>query len=209
MIEAVSEFVQQHAGSVWVLPVVFGLCALDGFFPPLPSESAVVALAAIAVSAGKPDLWALFAVAAAGAFLGDNIAYSLGRHGGLARLRHPERPRVKRALDWADRELSRRGAMIIVAARYIPVGRVAVNLTAGATRFPWLRFAALDLVAAVTWSAYSIGIGTVAGRWLHDAPLLAAAIGVALAVLLGWLIDRLLQRLLGAGGSPATGGQQT
>lgn len=195
MIEAITEFVTQHAGSPWALPVVLALCAVDGFFPAVPSESVVVGLSAIAVSVGRPDLWALFGVAAAGAMIGDNIAYAIGRHGGLARLRRQDKPKIKRAMDWADGELSRRGAMIILVGRYIPLGRVAVNVTAGATHFRWVKFVAIDLVAALSWAGYSVGIGALAGRWMKENPLMGAAIAIALAVVVGWGIDRVIQRV--------------
>ncbi len=117
MFEALNEFIQQHAGAVWVLPVVTALCALDGFFPPLPSESVVVALAAVSASVGEPNLIVLGGCAAVGAFVGDNIAYTIGRHTGLARLASSKRPKIRSTMRWAERELDRRGAMIIIAAR--------------------------------------------------------------------------------------------
>ena len=197
LVDAINEFVNTHADSVWVLWVLFGLCIIDGFFPPLPSESIIVGLAAVSVSVGQPNLWLVFLIAAAGAFIGDNIAYTIGRHWltGLADSRHP---RVRRAVAWADRQLERRGAVIIMAARYIPVGRVAVNITAGTTKFPRPLFMILDAIAAVSWSAYSIAIGTVAGTWLHDNPLLAMAVAVTGGVLLGLLVERLLKLFTGS-----------
>ncbi|WP_237565238.1 DedA family protein [Ornithinimicrobium cavernae] len=202
MIEAINDFVSTHAGSVWVLWVVFGLCVVDGFFPPLPSESIVVGLAAAAVSVGYPNLWWVFLAAAAGAMIGDNIAYTLGRHW-LTGLADSPRPRIYRTVRWAARQLDRRGAVIIMAARYIPVGRVAVNITAGATRFPRPLFVVLDAVAAVSWAAYSIAIGTLAGQWLHDNPLLAMAVAVTGGVLLGLLLERILKMFTGSPDEPA------
>lgn len=197
MIEAINEFVSTHADSQWVLWVVFGLCIVDGFFPPLPSESIVVGLAAAAVAVGHPNLWLVFLAASVGAFIGDNIAYTMGRHW-LTGLADSPRPRIRRTMDWAARQLERRGAVIIMAARYIPVGRVAVNITAGATRFPRWLFVILDAVAAVSWAAYSIAIGTIAGQWLHDNPLLAMAVAVTGGVLLGLLLERVLKMFTGS-----------
>nr|WP_281497167.1 DedA family protein [Ornithinimicrobium sp. F0845] len=177
--------------------VVFGLCIIDGIFPPLPSESIIVGLAAVSVSVGEPNLWLVFLAAATGAFIGDNLAYTIGRHWltGLARSNHP---RIRRAMAWAAHQLDRRGAVIIMAARYIPVGRVAVNITAGATRFPRPLFMILDAIAAVSWAAYSIAIGTVAGNWLHDNPLLAMAVAVTGGVLLGLVVERLIKMFTGS-----------
>lgn len=197
MIEAINDFVGTHADSLWVLWVLFALCIIDGFFPPLPSESIVVGLAAVAVSVGEPNLWWVFLAAATGAFIGDNIAYTIGRHW-LTGLNTSPRPRVRRTMAWATRELDKRGAVIIMAARYIPVGRVAVNITAGATRFPRVLFMILDAIAVLSWAAYSIAIGTVAGNWLHDNPLLAMAVAVTGGVLLGLLVERLLKLITGS-----------
>ena len=197
MVDAINELLRANAGSVWVLPIVLALCTIDGFFPPLPSESIVVALAAVSASVGEPNMWGVFAAAALGAMLGDNIAYTIGRHGGVARLNDSNNRRVRAAMGWAREELARRGPVIIMAARYIPVGRVAVNVTAGATKFPRLKFVILDFFAALSWAAYSIAIGTVAGNWAHDNPLLATVVAVTGGVLLGLLVDRLLQRFAG------------
>lgn len=205
MFESLSELVQQQADAVWVLPLVAALCALDGFFPPVPSDAAVLALAAIGASAGEPNLVALGVIAAVGAFVGDNIAYTIGRYSGLSRMRVSRRPRMQRGYRWAERELRRRGATVIVAGRYIWVGRVAVNLSAGAMGFPRRRFMALDAVAAVSWAAYTVGLGAMAGSWLEDNPLLAAVVAVVAAVALGVVIDRLLTSREQPGSEPSGG----
>jgi len=99
-------------------------------------------------------------------------------------------PRVSAAFARAGDTLGQRGASLILGGRYIPVGRVAVNMSAGALRYPWRRFLPLSGVAALSWAVYSAVIGLVAGHWLADQPLLSAVIGVVFAVLLGVVIDR-------------------
>ena len=94
----------------------------------------------------------------------------------------------------ARKELGRRGAMIIIAARYIPVGRIAVNFSAGALHYPRPRFVLFDTIAATSWAAYSVALGALAGHWLEDNPLLGAVIAVTIAILLGSLLDHLIQR---------------
>ncbi len=66
------------ASSPWIYVVMYLFATIDGFFPPIPSESVVIALAAVAVSTGEPNIWLLIPVAAAGAFTGDQIAYLIG-----------------------------------------------------------------------------------------------------------------------------------
>src|SRR5690606_15928355 len=71
----------------------------------------------------------------------------------------------------------------------IPVGRVAVNMSAGALGYPWLRFLPVSAAAALTWSAYSAGIGLLAGHWLSGQPLLSAVLGVRRARRLASAVD--------------------
>jgi membrane protein DedA with SNARE-associated domain len=122
--------------------------------------------------------------------IGDNIAYAIGRSLGTTRFAWMRRPRVAAAFDRAQRTLSRSGAPLILGARYIPVGRVAVNMSAGALGYSWRRFLPLTVVGGVMWAAYSAGIGLLAGHWLEDQPLLSVVIGVTFALVLGFLIDR-------------------
>ena len=187
--DALSVFIIDAAAQWWIYPLLLALCLIDGIFPPVPSESVVVALAAIAVSAGAPNIWLVVAVAAAGAIAGDNIAYLIGRSIGADRFRWMQRPRVAAAFAWARRELDRRGALLILGARYIPVGRVAVNMTAGATRYNHRKFVLFSVVAGISWALYSVGIGALAGQWFHDHTLLAAGLAIVLALLLGLALD--------------------
>lgn len=202
----------------WILalaasPVVYlGLyvfAAVDGFFPPIPSESAVIALAALSMSGGKPNLALIILVAAAGAFTGDQIAYAIGRRLDVRRVRFLRGPRGQRTLDWAERTLARRGPSFILAARYIPIGRVAVNMTAGAVGYSRRRFVGLTSIAAVSWALYSAAIGIGAGAWFKGHPLVAIVVGVVGGLLIGlvldWALGRLADRKRSGGGPTGPG----
>jgi membrane-associated protein len=191
--DALSVFIIDAAAQWWIYPLLLALCLIDGIFPPVPSESVVVALAAIAVSAGAPNIWLVVVVAAVGAIAGDNIAYLIGRSIGADRFRWMQRPRVAAAFAWARRELDRRGALLILGARYIPVGRVAVNMTAGATGYHHRKFVLFSVVAGFSWALYSVGIGALAGQWFHDHTLLAAGLAIVLALLLGLALDHAIK----------------
>ncbi|MBO1752313.1 VTT domain-containing protein [Actinotalea sp. BY-33] len=184
------------AGAPWALVVLYLLTVVDGIFPPVPSESAVIALAALAVSTGEPALWLVAAVAAAGAFSGDLLAFSIGRHIPVRRMRLLASPRAQRMVDRAERALAHRGAAFILAARYVPVGRVAVNLTAGSVGYPRRRFTGLAALAGISWSVYSVLLGVGAGVWFADHPVLAVVVGVLGGLLLGLVLDALLRRLV-------------
>ena len=186
------QWIEALAGSPWVFLALYLFATIDGFFPPVPSESAVIALAALGASTGSPNIALIGGVAAAGAFSGDQTAYSIGRHIPLRTWRFMRGPRQQRALDWAEQALERRAGVYIIAARYIPVGRVAVNMTAGASGLRRLRFTALAAIAAVSWSGYSVLLGVGAGTWLEGRPVLAVAVGVAGGLVLGAALEPLL-----------------
>lgn len=195
--QAINDFILAAAGQPWVLLVVLACCLIDGFFPPIPSESVVVGLAAVAATADVPNPWLLMAVAGLGAFSGDNIAYFIGRRVGTRRWHWMRGPRMQGAFRWAGDELRKRPASLILVARFIPIGRVAVNLTAGVTHYLRLRFVGLTALSATLWASYSVAIGLFFGQWFENNHLLGAAIAIAFAVGLGIGVDLIINRFKG------------
>ncbi|HET6673284.1 MAG TPA: VTT domain-containing protein [Agromyces sp.] len=189
--EFLTDVILSLVQSPWVYVAVFTVCVIDGFFPPVPSETIVIAAAAAGAATGE---WGMLAgaiiAAAAGAILGDNIAFAIGRRVGLDRWRWMRRDSAQRAIRWAREGLHQRATVLILTARYIPVGRVAVNVTAGATGLSPRRFFGLSALAGLSWAVYSVSIGLFAGRWLSGNPLLAALLGIAIALTIGVVIDR-------------------
>lgn len=191
----IQDAIMHAAGQWWVLPVTFLLCVIDGFFPVVPSESVLVALASISGEPGSGvNLWWLWLTGVAGAIVGDQIAYSLGRRIGTDRFRWMRTRTMARAVASARRALETHGVFVITTARFIPGGRVAVNYTAGATNFPRRIFTLLDVIAAMIWSGYSIGIARATAGWL-DNPLLQIVVAVIAAGAIGWIVDLILKRV--------------
>jgi len=198
------------AGSPWVYVALYAFATIDGFFPPIPSESVVIALAALAASSGTPAIAVLIPVAALGAFTGDQIAYTIGTKVDLHALRLFRGRNGRKALAWAEHALAHRGSSFILAARYIPIGRVAVNMTAGSLGFPRRRFVGLTALAGLTWAAYGTAIGIGTGAWLEGHPVVAVAVGIVVGVVVGLVIDWALRRFLPAGDQPvAMDGKRT
>ena len=204
---AVEDLVLSLAGSPWLLLVVVVLVTVDGFFPPVPSESVVIAVAALTAAEGGPPLAPLVLAAAVGAFCGDLVAYTIGRLVPVERLRVMQGRRARRASGRARYILATRGTVLILSARFVPIGRVAVNMSAGAVDFPRRRFVLIAAIAALVWAGYTTALGVGAGVFLQDHPLAAVATGVVGGVVLGLVVDRLLTwvhaRLLP--GLPTTG----
>lgn len=194
MWDAVTSTLLALAASPWALMVLLVCCWVDGFFPPFPSESLVIAVATLTVAGDGPALWAVVVVAAAGAFAGDLTAFAIGRRVPLDRLPLLRRGRGRASVEWARSSLERRGGTAVLAGRYVPVGRVAVNVAAGAVGFPLRRFVGFAAVAAVAWALWSVLLGVTAGALLQGQPLLAIAVGVGLGMLLGLAIDAVASR---------------
>ena len=190
--EGIQDVILHAADQPWILLALYLFCSIDGFFPPVPSESIVIALATVSVQGDAVPLWLVIPVAAAGAMTGDLIAFAIGRRIPIHRLRIFRSGRGQSMLAWAEEQLRRRGGVFILSARYIPVGRVAVNMTAGAVGFPLRRFIAFDAVAAVMWALYGTAIGVVAGKVFEDSPLLSIAVGITGGVIIGFILDKAL-----------------
>jgi membrane protein DedA with SNARE-associated domain len=181
--------VELVTASAWVYPLILGIAALDAVFPLVPSEATVIAAGALA---GTGDLvFALVILSgAAGAVLGDNLAYAIGRAG-----QAPVFGRILRSPKWQARVastetlLQQRSATIIVVSRFIPGGRTAAMLSAGVVGLRWRRFAAHDLAAGLLWAGYASVIGLVGGKAFADKPLHALLLAFGLAALLAVLIE--------------------
>jgi membrane-associated protein len=189
------------SGSAWTYALVFAVAALDVLLPILPSESLLVAAAALSAS-GRLNAAAVALAGAAGALLGDNIAFLCGRlldtrvHRWL-----DASPRRRKRLRWAEHQLDRRGGVIIVGSRFIPGGRTATMLAAGMLEMPWRRFVAFDLLAAVIWAFYGTAIGYFGGTAFGDQPLIGVAVALGLALVAGLAVElgrRVVLRVRGA-----------
>jgi membrane protein DedA with SNARE-associated domain len=198
VIDTINTYIISFAGSPWVLLVVFVVAVIDGFFPPIPSETLVVGAASVFSSTHQWYLAAVLAVVAAlGAMCGDLVAYTLGRKFNAGQWKFFSRGKGAKAFTWAERTFARGGGPLVIVARYIPVGRVAVNLTAGSIRFPLKRFLIFDGVAALTWGIYSTAVGYAAGQVVGENPLLGVVVGILFAVSLGSLVQYVVNKRLG------------
>lgn len=178
---------QLVSGSPWTYAVVLAIAAIDALLPLVPSEATAIA-AGVLAGAGELSIVAVIAVAAAGAFLGDNSSYLVGRRfGNWVTTRLLRGRRRRRGREWAERALERRGGYVIVVARFVPGGRTVATLTAGLTEMRWARFARLAGLAAVFWGSYTGLLGYLGGRTFEDDPWrgLLLALALAGAVLLG------------------------
>jgi membrane-associated protein len=173
--------------------------ALDAIFPVLPSETAVITLGVTTAGSTDPRIALLVACAAAGAFLGDNLCYLLGRRFGPAvERRFFAGPKGARTRAWAERSLDRYGPQLIIVCRFVPGGRTAVTLTCGLVRYQRRRFVAATAVAAVIWALYAFLIGRIGGRAFEHNIWAGLAVAFGASIALSGVIE-LIRRLHGRG----------
>ncbi|MCS6712615.1 DedA family protein [Brachybacterium sp. EF45031] len=180
------------ADAWWVHLVVLVFSALDGFFPTVPSESIVVTLSSLWSSSGQPSIVLVALAAWAGAFSGDQIGYAIGRAIGVDRFRFLREGRGRAAVDAAERGLRRRALLFLMTARYIPFGRTAVNLVAGAVHYPHSKFWHRSLLSTLVWAVYSCAIGVVAGTWFENNHLVGITVALVLAVVIALIAERVV-----------------
>ena len=181
--------------------------ALDAILPVLPSETAIITLGVATAGSADPRIGLLVACSAAGAFLGDNLCYLLGRRfGPRIERRFFRGEKGARRLDWAERSLERYGMPLIVVCRFIPGGRTAVTLCCGIVRYNQRRFVVATAIAGVIWACYSFFIGRLGGRAFEDRPWAGLLLALGLAVGISGLIE-LARRVRSARASRGDAGQ--
>ena len=183
------------SGSPWTYGVIFGVAALDGFFPLVPSETTVIA-AGVLASSGDLRIELILPAAAAGAVVGDNVSFWVGRTLGeriADKLFAGDR---RKHLDRAHRLIEERGGYLIVIARFIPGGRTAATFVAGSLDWAWTRFIKFDLAAGAIWGSYAGLLGYFGGKTFKDSPFkgFLVAFGIALAITFGVEVFRWFRR---------------
>jgi membrane-associated protein len=176
-------FTDYVSGSPWTYAFLFGVAALDVIFPLVPSETSVI-LAGVLASTGDLILFAVILVAAAGAILGDNTAYVIGRTVGDRLVRRFFSGERRKRIDWAEKQIEERGGYLILVGRFIPGGRTAVTLACGLLEMRWRRFISFDVAAGLMWASYAALLGYFGGKAFEEQPWkgFTVAFVVALAI---------------------------
>ena len=174
-------------GGEWWFPLLILVIAfLDSVVPIVPSETTVI-IGGVAAGQGDQMLPLVIVAGAAGAFLGDNFAYVIGRRfTPWIERRAATRPKTAARLEWARRQIRTRGGPLLITARFIPGGRTALTVTSGVTHQKHGWFAGWIAIAAVAWAAYAAALGFVFGNRFKDNHTMAflLAFGAALGMTL-------------------------
>jgi membrane-associated protein len=143
-------------GALGVFLVLFAETGLlIGFF--LPGDSLLFTAGLLCTTSATSTLhlslpWVLVA-AAAGALLGAQVGYVIGRRAGPRLLDTPDRPRLQAAVFRARESLERYGTgKAIVLARFIPLVRTVLNPMAGTVGVPVRVFTLWQVIGGLIWS---------------------------------------------------------
>lgn len=173
----------------WGYPAVAAVTALDTLGIPTPGASMMVA-ATVGALRHDLNLSLVALLAFAGAVVGSQAGFAVGRFGGralLARL-----PFTPERVASVERTYVRWGAWVVLAAPFLDGLRQVSSFAAGLLELPWWKFTVVNLVANILWVALWVG-----GTWLvredeaellrllHEMwPVLVVAAGLATVALL-------------------------
>jgi membrane protein DedA with SNARE-associated domain len=166
--DTVIELVRSHRA--WMAPMVFVLAFCESFaFVSLLVPATVILLGIGGIiGVSGIEYWSVWTAAAAGAAVGDWLAYELAarfKHR-IARVwplsRHPEV--VSRGFAFFERW----GMVAVFAGRFLGPLRAVVPIAAGVCGMGWARFQVANAASAIVWATGVLAPGAFGLRWLMD-----------------------------------------
>jgi membrane protein DedA with SNARE-associated domain len=142
-------FIQEY-GYLGIAVVV----GLESVGLPLPGEATLIAAALYAGKTQALNIWIIIACASAGAILGDNLGFWIGReigfrlllrYGGYIRL-------TENRIKLGEYLFQRHGGKIVFFGRFIAVLRSLAALLAGVNQMSWPRFLLFNAAGGILWA---------------------------------------------------------
>ena len=186
-----------EAPEEWAYVLCFVLVWFDAVIPIFPGETTLNAASTLAAQGDELELGLVMAAGAAGAIVGDSSLFWIARKS-AARVQGQldkalENPKVRAGWDALDRS----PGLLIVAGRYVPGMRFAVNATMGLSSIPYRRFLPWSVLGGILWSVYTCTLAYKVATTLSGFPLASLVISslitsAALAAI--YLVDRRRRR---------------
>jgi membrane protein DedA with SNARE-associated domain len=184
-----------HLIATYGYAIVALTVALEGMGIPVPGETMLVATAIYAGTTHELAPLSVIAAAVAGAILGDNTGFWIGREVGYRLLlRHGARIGLtERRIKLGQYLFLRHGAPIVFFGRFVAVLRCFATLLAGANRMAWPRFVLFNALGGTIWASIFGGgayaFGHVMQRLARPAGIATGA-AAAIIVVAGFLLMR-------------------
>jgi membrane protein DedA with SNARE-associated domain len=168
LIDPLIGFVSAHA---WFGYLALFLAALLEAVPVvgsvIPGSTIILALSAL-VPGGELKLVPVLASAAAGAALGDGLAFWIGHRAQREILSAWPLSRYPTIVAQSEAFFNRFGTLAVLFGRFVPPIRAFVPITAGALGMPPARFFPVNLVAVLLWAPAHVLPGVLAVSALHE-----------------------------------------
>ena len=167
---------------------VFVFVGVESIGLPVPGETMLVTAAIYAGTTGRLSIFWVIVASAAGAIVGDNIGYLIGRTGGYRLLRRygryirleEDRLRLGQYL------FHKHGPKVVFFGRFISVLRIFAAFLAGVNRMHWRLFLIFNAAGGIIWSTlYGVGayrLGQQLLRLSGRIDLVLAIIGVGVII---------------------------
>jgi membrane protein DedA with SNARE-associated domain len=137
------------------LVLLFLAVAIESAGVPIPGETTLIVAAYLArPEQHRYSLVSVIAVAAAGAIIGDNVGYWLGRFGGRKLLFRWSftRRHFERVLPPAERFFAKHGPKTVFIGRFVALLRVTAAWLAGISHMPWWKFLIWNAAGGIVWA---------------------------------------------------------
>ena len=166
----------EHLIQVSGYPLLFLIVMSESGGLPVPGETGLIT-AAVLASQGKLKIELVIGLAAAGAIVGDNIGYLIGRKGGRWLLERPGRFHYQRlqVLQTGQPFFERHGPKAVFFGRFVLGLRVWASWLAGATHMHWRSFVLWNALGGICWAT---AIGLIAYYLGHSAGSVVEAFGL-------------------------------
>ena len=172
--------------------------AIENTGIPLPGETITVVGGFLAGS-GELNYWGVLGSAIAGAVLGDNFGYWIGKKAGwqfLLQVGNVFRIKEEK-LALAKDKYSQNAAQAVFFGRFITLLRIFAGPLAGITEMPYKKFLLYNFGGATVWAAVIVSLSFFLGRvvslqqimsWITEAGIIALVL-VILALLIPLIIN--------------------
>jgi membrane protein DedA with SNARE-associated domain len=167
---------------------VFVFVGVESIGIPVPGETMLVTAAIYAGTTGRLSIVWVIVASSAGAIVGDNIGYVIGRTGGYRVLkRYGRYIRLEQnRLRLGQYLFHKHGGKVVFFGRFISVLRIFAAFLAGVNHMRWRRFLIFNAAGGIIWStiygvaAYLFGQQLV--RLSGEVDLALAVIGIVIII---------------------------
>ncbi len=157
----------------WSYGILFAVLFMETglvIMPFLPGDSLLFAAGALSASLGAFNIWLLWGLMVAAAFLGDTVNYWIGHYIGPKAFEMNNKFLKKEYLDKAQSFYDKYGGKAIVLARFVPIVRTFAPFVAGVGKMDYKKFIAFNIIGGLAW----VSLFTWGGYFLGNIPVIKA-----------------------------------